>query len=81
MVKYIYGREMNKKLNNKHKVFVWSFSGAKTACMRDYIKPCLRENRPEHVVFHVGTNDLPSVKSVDSIARSIITLAQEVIAE
>ena len=49
--------------------------------MRDYIKPCLRENRPEHVVFHVGTNDLPSVKSADSIARSIITLAQEVIAE
>ena len=72
---------MNKKLNNKHKVFVRSFSGAKTTCMRDYIKPCLRENSPEHVVLHVGTNDLPSVKPADSIARSIITLAQEVIAE
>ena len=49
--------------------------------MRDYIKTCLRENSPEHVVLHVGTNDLPSVKPTDSIARSIITLAQEVIAE
>ena len=72
---------MNKKLNNKHKVFVRSFSGAKTTCMREYIKPCLRENSPEHVVLHVGTNDLPSVKPADSIARSIITLAQEVTAE
>ena len=58
MVKHIYGWEMNKKLNNKHKVFVRSFSGAKTTCMRDYIKPCLRENSPEHVVLHVGTNNL-----------------------
>ena len=81
MVKLIYGWEMNKKLNNKQKVFVRSFSGAKATCMRDYIKSCLRENSPEHVVLYVGTNDLLSVKPADSIARSIITLAQEVIAE
>ena len=80
MVKHIYGWEMNKKLNNKRKVFVRSFSGAKTTCMRDYIKPCLRENSPQHVL-HVETNDLPSVKPAYSIARSSITLAQEVIAE
>ena len=49
--------------------------------MRDYIKPCLRENSPEHVVLHVETNDLPSVKPADSIARSIITLVPKVIAE
>ena len=70
---------MNKKLNNKHRAFVRTFSGAKTICMRDYIKPCVRENSPEHVVLHMGTNDLPSVKPADSIARSFITLAQEVI--
>ena len=81
MVKHIYGWEMNKKLNNKHEVFVRSFSGEKTTCMRDYIKSYLRENSSEHVFLHVGTNDLPSVKPADSIARSIITLAQEVITE
>ena len=81
MVKHIYGWEMNKKLNKKHKAFVRSFSGAKTTSMRDYIKPCLKENSLEHFVLHVKTNDLPSVKSADSIARSIIILAQEVIAE
>ena len=78
MVKHVYGWEMNQKLSNKHKVFVRSFSGAKTNCMRDYIKPCLRENSPEHVVLHVGTNDLPSEKPADTIAKSIINLAQEV---
>ena len=51
---------MNQKLNNKHKVFVRSFSGAKVSCMSDCVKPCLRENNPDHVVLHVGTNDLPS---------------------
>ena len=71
---------MSKMLNNKHKVFVRSFSCAKTTCMRDYVKPCLRENNPEHVVLHMGTNNLPLVKHADYIARSIITLAQEVIA-
>ena len=81
IVKHIHGWEMNKKLNNKHKVFVRSFSGAKTPCMRDYIKPCLRENSHGHLFLHMGTNDLPSVKPEASIARSIITLAQEVIAE
>ena len=81
MVKHIYGWEMNKKLNNKHKVFVRSFSGTKKTCMRNHIKPCIRENSPEHVVLHVGTNDLPSVKPVDSISGSITTLAQEVIPE
>ena len=81
MVKHIYGWEMNKKSNNKHKVFIRSFSGAKTTCMRDYINPCVRESSSEHVVLHVGRNDLPSVKPAYSIATSIITLAQEVIAE
>ena len=59
MVKHIHRWEMNRKLNNKHKVFVRKFSGAKTTCMRDYIKTCLKENSPKHVVLHVGTNIFP----------------------
>ena len=74
-MQHIYGWEMNKKLNNKHKVFVRSFSGPKATCLTDYIKPCLRENSPEHAVLHVERNDFPSVKPANSIARSIITLA------
>ena len=30
--------------------------------MKDYMKPCIRENDPDHLIFHVGTNDVPSIK-------------------
>ena len=40
MVKHVFGWEISNKLDYKHKVFVRSFSGAKTSCMSDYIKPC-----------------------------------------
>ena len=28
--------------------------------MNDYVKPCIRENNPDHVIIHVGTNELDS---------------------
>ena len=40
------------------------------------MKPCIRENNPGHMIFHVGTNDVPSNKKARSIA--IVSLAKEV---
>ena len=74
MVKYLNGWEMSKKSNANCKVFVKTFSGAKTTCMHDYVKPSVR-NSPDHFILHVGTNDLSSDKSPEEIARSIIDLA------
>ena len=45
--------------------------GAKVRCMKDYLKPSLREN-PDHFVLHVGANDLDSDQSPDLIAKSIV---------
>ena len=73
MVKQIYRWEINQKINNKHKVFVRCFSGAKATCMRDCTELCPKENNPEHIVLHVGTNDLPSEKPVDSIALGLLS--------
>ena len=73
MVKQIYRWEINQKINNKHKVFVRCFSGAKATWMRDCTKLCPKENNPEHIVLHVGTNDLPSEKPVDSIALGLLS--------
>ena len=81
MVKHVFGWEINNKLDYKHKVFVWSFSGAKTSYMSDYIKPYFRENSPNHVVIHVGANDLPSEKPADTIATSVLNLVREVLSE
>ena len=52
MIKHLNGWELSKKLNANCKVFVKTFSGAKTTGMNDYIKP------PGHFISHVGTNDL-----------------------
>ena len=42
------------------------------------MKPCIRENNPDHLIFHVGINDVPSNKRAKSIAESIVSLAKEV---
>ena len=77
MVKHLNGWEMSKKLNANCKVFVKTFSGAKTTCMNDYVKPSVRSS-PDHFILHVGTNDLSSDKSSEEIARSIIGLATSI---
>ena len=66
-----------KKLNTNCKVFVKTFSGAKTTCMHDYVKPLVR-SIPDHFILQVGTIDLSSNKSPEEIARSIIDLATSI---
>ena len=50
------------------------FSGAKVSCMRDYANPALRDINPEHIMLHVGTNDLTAEKTTNQISISIIEL-------
>ena len=50
------------------------FSGAKTKCIKGYIKPSQRENW-DHYILHVGTNDLCLDRPPELIAKSIIDLA------
>ena len=73
MVKNLKGWEMSKKLKNA-KVYVRHFAGAKVRCMKYHIKPTLRE-KPDHIVLHVGTNDLVSDRPPDLIAKSIVHVA------
>ena len=77
MVKQLNGWEMSKKLNANCKVFVKTFSGAKTTCMHDYVKPSVRSS-PDHFILHVGANDMSSCKSPKEIARSVIDLATSI---
>ena len=59
---------------DKNKVVVKHFSGAKTKDMESYIIPTLEEN-PETIIIHSGTNNLKSDSSPEKIARDIIKLA------
>ena len=72
------GWDTTKKLENKHKVYIRQFAGSKITCMTDYVKPCIRENNPDHIIFHVGTNDIPTSKDPLAIAQSIVDLAKSV---
>ena len=75
MVKKLNGYLLTKKVRHKFLVKVRPFTGAKVSCMVDHVKPTIRDDKPDHVILHTGTNDLRSEKTASQIARSITELA------
>ena len=63
---------MSTKLETLH-VFVKSVSGSKVRCMKDHMKPSMRE-KPDHTILHVGTNYWSNDRPSDLIAKSIVDL-------
>ena len=47
--------------------------------MKDYVKPSIRENNPDHIIFHVGTNDVSSEKTPQAIAQLIVDFVKTVV--
>ena len=75
MVKNVNGFFLTKNIKHRFLVKVRSFSSAKVSCMNDHAKPTMRDFDPEHIILHVGTNDLNSERTASQIANSVITLA------
>ena len=50
------------------------FPGAKARCMKDYVKPSVRQ-KPDHLILRVGTNDLDSDKLPEILAKSVVAIA------
>ena len=73
IIKHVKGYTISSSLDNC-KVSVKDFPGARVPCMQDYVRAALKEN-PDHIIIHVGTNDLASNTSVEKVAESIINLA------
>ena len=73
MIKLVNGFDTSKKLKNC-KVYVKRFSGSKARCMKDHMKPSMRE-KPNHTILNVGINDLNSERPSDLIAKPIVNLA------
>ena len=70
----IYGYILTKKVRYRYLIKVRSFSGAKVSCMVDHVKPTLRDDKPDHIILHAGTNDLRTEKTSSQIPNSIIDL-------
>ena len=75
IVKHINGWGSSKSLQSDCKVYLKQFSGARTKCMKDYMKSLSREN-PDHFMLHVGTNDLNTEIFPELMAKSIVDLAK-----
>lgn len=56
------------------------FLGAKIKCIEDYAQPTIRTN-PEHIVIHVGTNNLLSKKESAEISRDMVKLVLKLISD
>ena len=80
MVKHIQGWDISSKLQNKHKAYVRSFLSAKVKSMKYYSKPCFKEDKPDHLI-PCRTNDLSSENNAERIAKSIVGLAEGLVAD
>ena len=76
IIKHTNGWEIARKLKANCKVYAKSFPGATIQCMMDYMKPSIRA-KPDHIILHVGTNDLQSNATPSEIAEKITSLASE----
>ena len=73
MLKHLNGSKMSKKVKSDSKIFVKHFSRATTNCMEDYMKPSLRKD-PNHIILHIGTNNLILDRPSQDIATSTVNL-------
>ena len=46
--------------------------------MKDYVKPCIRENNPEYVILYVESNELNSELTPERIAKSVIDVGKNI---
>ena len=50
MIKHLKGYDISAKLKQRHNIYVRPFTGAKVRSMKDYAKPCIREENPDHII-------------------------------
>ena len=49
--------------------------------MKNYVKPWVRDENPDHIIMHVRTNNLNSEISPERVAKSIVDLANGMVSE
>ena len=61
-------------MRHKYLIKVRSFSGANVSCMVFHVKPNRRDDKPDHIILHTGTNDLRTEKTTSQTAKFIMDL-------
>ena len=78
MIKELKGYELSRFIKYSKPVRVRPHPSAQIRCLSDHVKPILRNNDAEHVILHIGTNDLRSDKTPSQICDDIIVLANSI---
>ena len=71
------GWKLKNSLGNNN-VYIRSFPRAKVKCMKDCMKPCIRESNPEYVILDVGTNELNSELTPERKAKSVVDVGKNI---
>ena len=71
IIKHLNGYVIGGKTGNCN-VYVRSWHDVKVKCMLEHIRSVTR-NKLDHIVFHIGTNDIPSDKDVEDIIKQLLT--------
>ena len=78
MLKHVKGWDLSAKLDHHHTIYVRNFSEAKVRSMKDYTKPCTREENLDHITLYVRTNDRNSDNSPERVGKSIVHSAKNI---
>ena len=78
MVKEVNGFEPSKSIKHKYSARVRFHPSAKTSCINDHVKPVIRNQEADHIILHIGTNDLSSDKTPVQICNDIVNLAASI---
>ena len=72
MLRNIKGKKLANQLHSQ-KVYVKHYGGAKIGDIKYYAIPTMR-HLPNHIIVHLGTNEIRTNKSANDIANSIVKL-------
>ena len=79
MVKELKGYELAKCIKQRKQVKVRTHPPAKMRCLNDHVQPIIQNNDAEHVMLHIGMNNLKYEKTPVQISHEIIKLATKII--
>ena len=69
MIKHLKEWDISAKLKQHHSIYVQPFTGPKVRSMKNYAKPCIREDNPDHIILHFGTNELSSKYNTERVGK------------
>ena len=72
MIKHTKVWELLSTIDHKHNTYVRSLSVSKARSMKDYVKACVRDEQPDHIIVHVETNNLNSENNPGRAPESIV---------